>query len=288
MVDRNRNMKKKYLTWICLLIIVIAFFFIAFNNCLVVTKYTIETEKVNNMIRLAVLTDLHATQYGENQIELINKIKDQRPDAFLLVGDIFDENRDKEPVMELLSAIGTEYPGFYVSGNHEFWSGEVDTWKKMVESYGVTVLEGDTVTIEIHGEKIQISGVDDPDGFLSASTIQGEEKGSWQEQFDFANNSVDPALYSVLLSHRPESVQLYNNSNFDLIVSGHAHGGQIRLPFLMKGLYAPNQGFFPKYSKGLYNLGNANMIVSSGLCKSALPRIFNPPEVVIIDIVPVL
>lgn len=281
-------MKKKYLVRICLLIIVICTLLTAFNNRLVVSKYTIETEKVNGMIRLALLTDLHSTQYGNNQIELINIINEQRPDAILLVGDIFDENRSNKPIHELLTVIGMEYPSYYVTGNHEFWSGGIDALMDQVESLGVTVLKGETVSLDIHGEKIQISGVDDPDGFQEASTILGKEMLSWQEQFDLTNNSVDPSVFSVLLSHRPELIQIYNHSNFDLVLSGHAHGGQIRLPYLLKGLYAPNQGLGPEYTKGLYNLGNTEMIVSAGLCKNNLPRVFNPPEVVIIDVVPIV
>ncbi|MDO4733224.1 MAG: metallophosphoesterase, partial [Bacillota bacterium] len=91
---------------------------------------------------------------------------------------------------------------------------------------------------------------------------------------------------SILLSHRPECTAFYESSGFDLELSGHAHGGQLRIPGLLNGLYAPNQGFFPKYAGGLYQLGKTSLLVSRGLCKSRLPRVFNRPELAIIELLP--
>lgn len=255
----------------------------AFWQGLTVTHYTIQTDKISSPIRMAFLTDLHSTIFGDHQTELIKAIQVQNPDIILLAGDIADDEVPHDGTRQLLSVIGTEYPCYYVSGNHEYWSGEADVIKKMISSYGVTILAGETRDIEVNHQKIQIGGVDDPEGFKNTPVEDGMPKG-WQEQLTACRSEIDAVRYSILLSHRPELAEQYKNSGFDLVLAGHSHGGQVRIPGLLNGLIAPNQGWFPKYAGGSCQLGSTTMIVSRGLSRSRLPRIFNPPELVIVDL----
>lgn len=204
-----------------------------------------------------------------------------------MVGDIADDERPHDATEQLLATIGSEYPCYYVTGNHEYWFNDISAIKDVIRSYGVTVLEGDSEIIRVNEQNIRLCGVDDPDGFCSAYHTDHGAAESWQAQFDACNTQTGDEHYSILMSHRPELTDEYQSSGFDLVVAGHAHGGQFRIPGILNGFYAPNQGFFPKYAGGHYELGDTVMIVSRGLSKSRLPRIFNPPELVIVDIDPV-
>ena len=154
----------------------------------------------------------------------------------------------------------------------------------MFRRYGVTVLAGTWGDLTVRGQAIRVFGVDDPEGFEAAP---GEAvPAGWLEQWETCRAGLEEGMVSVLLSHRPELTELYRGSGFDLVVSGHAHGGQVRVPLLLNGLYAPNQGFFPQYAGGLYDLDGTALAVSRGLSISRLPRVFNPPEAVVIDLVP--
>ena len=259
---------------------------IAFQQSLTLRTYKIHTDKLDQKIRLMIITDLHSTIYGKEQASLINKIDENQPDVILLVGDIADDEVSHEGTKLLLSDIGSRYPCYYVSGNHEIWSGESDAIKSMIRSYGVTVLEGESNLLTVNGQLLQIHGVDDPDRFVNYGTYGQIVPSDWAEQFNTCQVMTEDTVYDILLSHRPELTDFYADSGFDLVLSGHAHGGQVRIPGILNGLYAPNQGLFPKYAGGLYELGTTSMVVSRGLCKNNLPRIFNPPELVIVDLLP--
>lgn len=260
----------------------------AFQQSLTLRTYKITTDKITESVRIAVITDLHSTIYGSNQTHLLEELASTNPDLILLVGDIADDQVSHDGTEQLLSIIGSEYPCYYVSGNHEVWSGEIDTIKEMIRSYGVTVLEGTSELISIRDQSLLLCGVDDPELFFGYADTLQTSADSWQTQLQNFASTVESSVYSILLSHRPELVDSYTDSAFDLVVSGHAHGGQVRIPFLLNGLYAPNQGLFPKYAGGEYKLGSTTMIVSRGLCKNNLPRVFNPPELVVVDLLPEL
>ncbi len=262
---------------------------VAFWQGLVIREYTIASELVTNEIRIALITDLHSTFYGENQKKLVAKIDSCSPDLILLAGDIADDEVPHDGTKALLSVIGKKYPCYYVTGNHEFWTKEIDAVKEMIASYGVHVLCGETATVKIGSQTVTLAGVDDPVGLYSddeAYLPKTEAPRKWKEQLDFVNRENSGENFSILLSHRPEQAELYSKSGFDLVVSGHAHGGQVKIPFLVNGVYAPNQGFFPKYAGGMYDLGETDMIVSRGLCVDNKPRVFNPPELVFINVEP--
>ena len=252
-----------------------------------VSRYEVQSGKLNSPFRIALITDLHSCYYGEGQNYLLTCIEKQSPDIICLSGDIVDDKTPDDGAKELLGAVGKKYPCFYVSGNHESWSGELDKIKQMISDYGITVLEGQGEFVEIGDNRVYIGGVDDPyackDKFEDGKFFDG-----WQLQIENAGKQAGGENFSVLLSHRPERTAEYSDSGFDLTLCGHAHGGQVRFPKLLgNGLYAPDQGILPQYTSGEFSLENGGrMIVSRGLCRNLVPRVFNRPELVIIDCTP--
>ena len=273
-----RNNKKKLLKLLAVIAIVMIAATIWYE--VPVTEHiTISGEgKIGSSVRFALVTDLHSCYYGKDQSQLIRMIDKEKPDAILLSGDIFDDRLGQKNARIFIEGVADRYPCFYVTGNHEFWSKKEDEMKELLASKGVTVLEGNARNISINGNDIDICGVDDP-------TYMTESE--WEERLDRADKESNSENYRILLSHRPEKVEAYKKYDFDLILCGHAHGGQWRIPFTKRGVAAPNQGLFPAYVDGLYDLDNGSeMIVSRGLARERMPypRFFNHPEVVIIDI----
>lgn len=271
-------LKKRKILILTLILLAILIIFCAFNTKLMIRTYKMETSKSHTPFRIGLITDLHSCDYGQGQRDLLNAIDAQNPDLLLLGGDIADDILAHDNTIAVIKEIGKKYPSYYVSGNHEYWSNEIDTIKQMFETYGVKVLEGEAQQLAINNETINIVGIDDVevgyDVFL--------------EQLETGAKQADPKLFTILLSHRPEYINEYLKYDFDLITSGHAHGGQWRLPGLINGLYAPNQGLFPKYAGGQYIFDDTQFIVSRGLAREStrIPRIFNRPELVMIDVVP--
>lgn len=249
----------------------------AFDTDIKVREYSINTDKVKKRKKFVLITDLHSGLYGSNQSEIIERINEIAPDAVLFGGDIVESLEEDRGGRLLFEAIGRKYRCFYVTGNHEYRSRRVNEIKEMIRGYGVNVLEGSGI---IFDDEITVWGTDDP-------CCRFKEYGAydnWYRQFFKCSSEADKSKYNILLSHRPERTDDYENSKFDLVLCGHAHGGQWRIPFLLNGLYAPNQGLFPKYAGGKYKLGCVDMIVSRGLKMSFVPRIFNPPEIVVVNI----
>ena len=259
--------------------LLLVFLFTGFRLDIAVRQYTQRTAKVPAPLRLVVVADLHSSWYGEDQAELLALIAAQQPDALVLVGDIVDDKRPREGADAFLRQIGAAYPCYYVAGNHEFWSDKAGEIKAFIRSCGIRVLEGEADLLRVGEQAICIAGVDDPD-------VAAGNDDVWQLQLEACRDARDDSLYTVLLSHRPERVDAYAESGFDLVLCGHAHGGQVRIPGLVNGLYAPDQGLFPAYAGGEYRLGATTMIVSRGLSKKLLPRVYNRPELVVVDILP--
>lgn len=255
----------------------------AFYHGLVLKKYAVHTNKLapGDSIRIVLIADLHSHIYGEEQTEIVSLIEQQKPDLIALAGDIAD---DIAPILgtELfLEGIKDLAPIYYVSGNHECWSNKIHYIKALLRKYGVTVLENNYEYIKVKNSSIIIGGVDDPD------MVRFEKPDfDWEAEFHKAFSVLqDQPEFKILLAHRPELIEVYKESNFDLVLSGHAHGGQVRIPLVLNGLFAPNQGWFPAYAGGVYQHGPLTHIVSRGVSYNPrLPRIFNPPEVVVIEI----
>ena len=245
-----------------------------------VVNYQIKSDKLNSEFRAVLVSDLHSCDYGDHQARLLNKIYDQSPDVILLTGDIVDNRLPQDNAKEFLSAIGEKYPCYYVSGNHEYYTNDISGVKNMIRGYGVTILEGSCLAVSVRGQLIHIGGVDDP--------AVGEKK--FTNQLEKCGKERNEKTFSILLSHRPERIHQYTSHGFDVILSGHAHGGQWRIPKVLNGVYAPGQGIFPKHAGGRYPCGKGEMIVSRGLARETTPapRIFNPVEVVVIDCTPTI
>ncbi len=262
-------------TWIAILAglaLLAALIMFAASSALVTVKYQISTDKVKKPIKLALVSDLHSCDYKN---ELVKAIAAQKPDAVLLAGDIFDDVLPHDNAKEFVRQIAG-YPCYYVTGNHEIWSGEASYLKRFMRELGVTVLDGQCATLCVNEQIINICGIDDP----------ASDSGLLADMLEKAQSAADSARFTVLLTHRPELIEEYLKYAFDLILAGHAHGGQWRLPGLINGLFAPNQGLFPKYAGGEYTFFDKAMIVSRGLAREStrVPRIFNRPELVIVEI----
>ena len=276
-MHKNRSSK------IIIISLLIAFFIAAFYNGLVVRNYEIKTDDLlpNQSIKIVLITDLHSHMYGKGQKKIVKKIKDQNPDLIALAGDIAD---DKVPIYGtevFLDMIKDIAPIYYVTGNHEIWTREVSNVKNVFRYYRVKVLENNYEEVNVNGIDLLLAGIEDPD------IIPYERPNSnWYDEVEEGLVDVENKKgYKILLSHRPELVDFYNTMDFDLVLSGHAHGGQVRIPFILNGLYAPHQGLFPKYAGGIYEHENYTHVVSRGTSfNPKLPRIFNPPEVVSITI----
>lgn len=279
----NDNWLIKKSLRIIILLVVAIFLFSAFDVRLKIAEYRITSEKIVNPIKIALVTDLHSCKYGKSQKTLIDAVIKQNPDIVLLGGDIFDDKIPDENTELFLAGISGKYPCYYVTGNHEYWSRRVDEMLDILRKYNVTILDGKSETVEVNNQKISISGIDDPD----ANFYTGKGEGFYA-QLDELNQTKDNSQYTILLAHRPSYVNKYLDYNFDLVLSGHAHGGQWRIPFLLNGVFAPDEGFFPKYAGGQYDFPNGKMIVSRGLAREStrVPRIFNRPELVIVNLEP--
>ena len=282
-MENTKKKPEKKLILPIIFFIIIAFLFSAFDVRLKIVEYTITPDKITNPIRIALVTDLHSCKYGNGQKTLINAIEKQKPDIVLLGGDIFDDKIPDENTELFLAGISGKYPCYYVTGNHEYWSRRVDEMLDTLRKYNVTILDGKSETVEANNQKISISGIDDPD----ANLYTGKGEGFYA-QLDEISQIKDDSLFTILLAHRPSYVNKYLDYNFDLVLSGHAHGGQWRIPFLLNGVFAPDEGFLPKYAGGQYDFPNGKMIVSRGLAREStrVPRIFNRPELVIVNLEP--
>ena len=252
-------------------------------NKLKVVNYTLESDKITTPVRIALVTDLHSCKYGDHESELIAAIDSQSPDVILLGGDIFDDKLPNDNAVDFLSGIAGRYPVYYVTGNHEFWGGvdQYDVQMSILDDLGIPRLQGDVLSLDINGNSIGLVGVDDYDSHLVDSELILED------QFVDAYLNLDASSYNIILSHRPEYFDTYTAQDYDLALCGHAHGGQWRIPGILNGLYAPNQGLFPKYAGGLYEEDGTTMIVSRGLAREStmIPRLYNRPELVIIDLI---
>ena len=275
-------MKKQTKIILSVLIIVIILLFSAFDNRLKTVNYKIKTDKISDDVKIALIADLHCCLYGENQSEIISAIDKQKPDIVLLAGDVFDDYYINDNSHILINDIAQKYKTYYVSGNHEWWSGKMYEHFEYLQYAGVTVLRGDSDRLTINENTILISGVDDPE-----VNVYDTSYTTYEEQLKMVAKDISSESYNILLTLRPENANQYFDYDFDLVLSGHAHGGQGRIPFILNGLYAPNQGWFPELAGGEYDFGNKKMIVSRGLSRenTVLPRIFNRPELVFVSLI---
>ena len=284
--DRGAALRRRPVLFAALALL-LAFFAAGLYNGLAVKEYLVSSPKLTAPVRLALVTDLHSCRYGEDQRTLLEAVRRQQPDLILLAGDIFDDKLPDGNTELFLTAVGKEYPCYYVTGNHEYWAGDEAFAEKMeiLARCGVVRLTGEAVSVRVGEQELVLCGVDDPDAWrLGFET----DSAGFDGQVRRVRDAWGGTAYGILLSHRPERFALYAEQGFDLALCGHAHGGQWRIPGLLNGLIAPNQGLFPKYAGGLYQENETVMIVSRGLAREStlVPRFYNRPELVMIDLEP--
>ena len=245
--------------------------------------YEVPARGVVQPVRIALVTDLHSCAYGQGQRTLLEAVYAQEPDLILLVGDIFDDDLPDGNTEAFLRGVSDRFPCYYVTGNHEYWSGKAAFARKMdiLRACGVVRLSGESVRLEFGDTVLWLCGVDDPYAWDEES-----RQTEYARQVEAVSPSEEETACTILLAHRPEAFGLYCRCGFDLILSGHTHGGQWRIPGLLNGLFAPDQGLLPEWAGGVYRQGGSVMIVSRGLAREStrLPRFYNRPELVIIDL----
>ena len=253
------------------------------QKCLIVRQYTYQNPKIAIPIRAVQLTDLHNYQYGRNNQRLIAKIQKQKPDVIFMTGDMLNEDEDRTDILlHLVREACAIAPVYFSLGNHEVGYektyGEGDLTEQL-EAAGAVVLEKEYVDTKIAGQEVRIGG---SYGYLLPEDwVDGSEQR-------FLEAFVQTDRLKILLSHVPEGLLLWKSMEYwdvDLVFSGHVHGGQVRVPFV-GGLFDPEEGFFPTYTRGMFSSGNGTMILSAGLGSSrGIPRVNNLPEIVVCDIV---
>ena len=227
--------------------------------------------------KIAQISDLHNAEFGRENRTLIGMLERQAPDLIVITGDMVDSNHmDVDVAIRFAENIAGIAPCYYITGNHEAWlETEYDRLEKGLIDAGVTVLHDEAVVLERGGESIRLIGMDDP-------TFRYYHAGP---PFSMTLQELkDETAFTILLSHRPERFEEYVQAEVDLVFSGHAHGGQFRIPFV-GGLVAPDQGVFPKYDAGAYTEGTTTMVVSRGIGNSIIPvRLNNRPELIVVEL----
>ena len=254
------------------------------NTALELNTYTISSSKLPQSFdgyRIAHVSDLHNTEMGKDNEKLLAMLRDADPDMIAITGDLIDSrNTDIEVALKFVREAVKIAPCYYVTGNHEARVNEYGELKAGMETAGVTVLEDVRTEISMEGATITLIGVNDPS--YQTDYLFGDSETVLNTKLEELH--TEDGEFTVLLSHRPELFDAYTDHGIDLVLSGHAHGGQFRLPFI-GGVVAPNQGLFPEYDAGIYTEGNTNMLVSRGVGNSILPfRINNRPEVILIEL----
>ena len=279
-----KRKSKTILTLISLFFIILIAWTLLGNTALEVNEYEIVSDRIPKEFdgfRIAQVSDLHNTEFGEGNSKLIGLLSQTEPDIIVLTGDLIDSRQtDIEIAFSFARDAMKIAPVYFVSGNHEARVSEYEDLKMGLAEAGVIVLENQKVEITREGESITLMGIDDPS--FQENYLFGDSEGVAKQAIEMLQSESDG--YTVLLSHRPELFELYVKTGMDLVFCGHAHGGQFRLPFL-GGLVAPNQGFFPEYDAGLFSEGITNMIVSRGVGNSIIPiRFNNRPEIILAEL----
>ena len=254
------------------------------NRALELNSYRIASNSLPKEFegfRIAQVSDLHNAEIGKDNEKLISMLAEAAPDIIVITGDIIDSrNTNVDVALDFAEHSVKIAPCYYVTGNHEARVDEYSDLKDGLIELGVTVLEDAKTQIVLSGEIITLVGVDDPS--FQTDYLFGDDETVMNSELDELISEEDG--YVILLSHRPELFDTYVENKVDLIFSGHAHGGQFRIPFI-GGVVAPNQGLFPKFDAGIYTEGNTNMVVSRGVGNSIIPfRVNNRPEVILIEL----
>ncbi|MGL6106113.1 metallophosphoesterase [Romboutsia sp.] len=264
---------------LAIIIATLAIFFYWQNNDITVTNIDFENTKIPNNFngyKILQVSDLHNKKFGKNQKKLVQLTKEINPDIIVITGDIVDSRRTNVDVaLQYINQAVKIAPTYYVQGNHE---SRIEEYTKLEEGLlkaGVKILDNKNEEINIDNQKINLIGMED------LTLVKSDTKRKTFEEILKTLKSESVSDLNILLSHRPELLYIYARQGIDLVFAGHAHGGQIRLPFT-DGLFAPGQGILPKSTSGVHKDKNTEMVVSRGLGNSLFPfRVFNRPELVV-------
>ena len=280
--------KHKYKTWflsaiLVLLVTACIFSLLHSRYGLVVTRYAVAIDGLTQPVRMVHLSDLHCMEFGSENEKLVALVSKQEPDIIAMTGDMISRDSNTEDVQalcELVSAMAEIAPVYFSLGNHELMYMEThgDALLAQLEDAGAVILEQEFQDITVAGQPLRIGGAY---GYLLSRKYKNTPEQDFMDAF------TDTEMPTVLLSHLSEGLLAYHclgDWNVDLVLSGHTHGGQVRLP-LLGGLYDPEVGFFPKYTQGLFQNNGAYLVLSAGLGSSTrIPRFNNPPELIVIDL----
>ena len=276
--------KKNWLYVAAICLVVISAWIVLGNTNLEITEYYVTSARIPDSFdcfEIAQISDLHNAEFGDENKDLLVLLSQIKPDVIALTGDLIDSRKtDIEIALDFAGKAAQIAPVYYVNGNHEARVPEYEQLKTGLVDLGVNVLENQKAQITQDGESITLMGIQDPS--FHTDYLFGDAESVSRQAISSLQNESDG--FTILLSHRPELFDLYVDTGVDLVFSGHAHGGQFRLP-VFGGLVAPNQGFFPKYDAGQFSEENTTMIVSRGVGNSIIPfRINNPPEIVVVEL----
>lgn len=254
------------------------------NKVVKKSTYEIKSNKIPasfDDFKIAQLSDIHCDKIGFSDLIFLKNLRDEKPDIIFITGDILDSYRNNSAVAHnILSQIADIAPCYFVSGNHELrLTEEYEKLKLVLKKLGITNLNNSNVELKRDNETIKISGIEDFNYF-----IYSDRTNYYANHKNMLVDLYDENIFTILLAHRPEKFDIYNEVGYDLIFSGHAHGGQWNVPFVGR-IFSPSQGFFPTYTNGIYKNTNSTMIVSQGLGNSSFPtRINNRLELVIVKL----
>lgn len=248
------------------------------------SQYIIKSEKLQSKVKykIAHISDFHNTNSKRAKNEIIQKLKQNKPDIIVVTGDLVDSRRTNiTTAKEFVENIIDIAPVYYVLGNHESRIINIQELEKTIKETGTIVLRNETVEIT---DNIQVIGLDDPAFYTTVKQQKSKEKIERRVKTKLKKLVKQNKKYKILLTHRPELFDTYVSCGVDIVFTGHAHGGQIRIPFI-GGIIAPGQGFFPKLTKGIYEKDNTKMVLSSGIGNSRFPfRINNRPELIFVTL----
>lgn len=285
-IMKKRLPKRALISALFILLLILIIWTIWCNSALMISTTTVSSSRIPSVFdgfRITQVSDLHNAVFGKDNAELLQALSECEPNIIVMTGDLVDVKHTNIDIALAFAKGATQIAStYYITGNHEACLPQYDELKTGLESIGVVVLEDASIQLEYKGEAITLIGLSDP-SFTIKEDIFGEVPAMVDTKLWGLIGDKDD--YTILLSHRPELFETYVNCGVDLVLSGHAHGGQFRLPFI-GGLVAPNQGLFPQYDAGIYTKGDTNMIVSRGLGNSIIPiRFNNRPEIVLLELI---
>lgn len=285
----SKKAKKRIAACIALCVVIILY---AWGFKMQTVRFNVSSDKIDSGLKIVFISDLHNCFYGgKDQSALIEEIENEDPDLVLFGGDVVDQYGGIDNALTIMELASEKYPCCYTPGNHEQWRDDMNSFIEKVGELGIQYLEGDSAEFTLKDQQVKVYGILDAYAWGTSAT-----------QLEECLADLDDDRYNILLAHQPEQYYeylgldpetLYENlfveNSFDLILSGHAHGGQWRIPGILdQGVYAPDQGIFPEYTNGMYEYGKSVHIISKGLARPLrmifIPRIFNRPELTVIEI----